>query len=102
MSSRGYTVRLAYLWVPSVEMCVQRVAVRVLRGGHDIPEAVIRRRFDRSLRNLFRVYLPVVDSWAIYDNSTEMPRLVACFEDGALDVTDAALFRSIQSQADKP
>lgn len=65
----GYRIRLYFLKLPSANMAVERVAQRVRQGGHDIPEAVIRRRFDRGLINLEKTYLSLVDEWFIYDSS---------------------------------
>ena len=65
----GYRVHLIFLWLPSEEMAVARVASRVERGGHDIPEDVIRRRYHAGLKNFFSLYRPVVDEWRVYDNS---------------------------------
>lgn len=65
----GYRVTLIFVWVPSADLAVQRVAARVRSGGHDIPEATIRRRYSAGLRSFFEVYLPLVDSWRVYDNS---------------------------------
>jgi len=45
----GYEVRLCYLWLPSVAMSLRRVRQRVRKGGHDVPEADLRRRFLPSL-----------------------------------------------------
>jgi len=53
-----------------------RVAQRVKQGGHDIPEAVIRRRFAAGLANFEHLYAPRVDAWALYDNSGEQPVLL--------------------------
>jgi predicted ABC-type ATPase len=66
--SLGYEVGLLYLRLPSVEHSVARVRRRVEAGGHDVPEAVIRRRFARSLLYLDRVYKPIVDEWYIWDS----------------------------------
>jgi predicted ABC-type ATPase len=49
---------------------------RVNLGGHDIAESVIRRRFKTGLSNLKNLYAPVVDSWALYDNSGLEPVLL--------------------------
>jgi predicted ABC-type ATPase len=65
----GYLVHLAYLWLSSVELALDRVRVRVLRGGHDIPEEVVRRRYYRSLVNFFDMYLPLANTWLLCDNS---------------------------------
>lgn len=67
--SVGYRVHLVFLWLPSADLAVQRVAFRVLSGGHEVPERTIRRRFAAGLRNLFRIYIPIVDTWRVYDNS---------------------------------
>lgn len=72
----GYRVDLFFLALPSVELAVQRVAERVRQGGHDIPEATIRRRFDAGRRLFESVYQPLVDHWALYDNSGDEPVLM--------------------------
>ena len=75
--SAGYHVKLIFLSLPSADLAVARVAARVAQGGHDVPEQVIRRRFDAGLRNLERLYRNLVNSWALYDNSGPTPRLFA-------------------------
>lgn len=74
---RGYGLKLFYLWLPSPDVAIARVRERVRKGGHDVPPADIRRRFHRSLANLTRHYLPLADSWAMFDNSGSRPTLVA-------------------------
>ena len=71
----GYHVELFFLSLPSAETAVQRVAERVRQGGHDIPEATIRRRFDAGKRMFFDVYQPLVDQWVLYDNAGDEPVL---------------------------
>ena len=65
---KGYTVKLYYLRLSSVEISVARVRHRVSLGGHNIPEHVIRRRFERSLHLLESTYKGLVDEWFVYDN----------------------------------
>jgi predicted ABC-type ATPase len=65
---RGYFVTLLYLWLPSPEQAIKRVAQRVSEGGHNIPESVIRRRYTAGIKNLFNIYMPVADFWMIYDS----------------------------------
>ena len=72
----GYRVELIFLQLNSADEAVARVAQRVKQGGHDIPEAVIRRRFAAGLENFTLHYAPAVDAWALYDNSAELPRLL--------------------------
>ena len=74
----GYRTHLLFVWLRSADLAIERVAERVRRGGHAIPPEEIRRRYERGVGNLFDLYLPVVDTWAIYDNSEgEFPSLIA-------------------------
>lgn len=73
----GYHVKLIFLNLPTADLAVARVAARVAQGGHNVPEPVVRRRFDRGLRNLQNMYRTLVNSWALYDNSGMGPRLIA-------------------------
>ena len=72
----GYVVKLFFLELPSPEMAILRVRERVSKGGHDIPEAVIRRRFHAGLRNFRSVYCGMVDFWQRFENSGPMPVLL--------------------------
>lgn len=67
----GFEVRLWYVGLESVDLHLARVAARVARGGHDIPEADIRRRFDNSRRNLIRL-TPGLAELKLFDNSAEV------------------------------
>ena len=73
----GYQVHLIYFWLPSPELSILRVKYRVRDGGHHVPEDTIRRRYNAGLQNLFDIYMPLVHTWRIYDNSTLEPHLVA-------------------------
>jgi len=57
------------LWLPSPDLSVARVRLRVESGGHDVPEAVIRRRFLKSVWNFERIYRPLASMWRLYDSS---------------------------------
>ena len=61
---------------PSPEIAVARVALRVAQGGHNIPEAVIRRRYASGLKNFENVYQGLVSSWLRFDNTALLPRLL--------------------------
>lgn len=73
----GYSFHLMFLYLASPEIAVSRVAGRVKMGGHDVPEETVRRRYERGLRNLFRLYLPLADGWWIYDLGSMTERLIA-------------------------
>lgn len=65
----AYEVVLVYFWIENAEHAIERVARRVRQGGHNIPEEVIKRRYESGIRNLMNLFLPIVDKWSIYDNS---------------------------------
>ena len=78
IAGEGYRVHLVFLWLPSPAMACARVAARVGRGGHAVPEATIRRRYQRGLQNLFDLYIALVTSWQLFDNSHPRgPRSIA-------------------------
>lgn len=70
---QGYRVCLLYFWLNSPELAMKRVSERVSKGGHDIPQEIISRRYEAGINNLFKLFMPIVDYWAIFDNS-ETPR----------------------------
>jgi predicted ABC-type ATPase len=73
----GYHVKLVFLRLPSVELAVARVRARVAQGGHNVADAIIRRRFDAGVRNFENVYRQLVSSWQLYDNAGTPPKLIA-------------------------
>lgn len=101
LRNSGYEFSLFFIWAPSPDLSVARVAARVRRGGHNIPEEVIRRRYVAGLRNLFELYRPLADVWRVYRNvQPGEPVLVA---EGAMgkrtQVADALLWTRIKRQA---
>jgi len=70
--AKGYVVSLHYLRPMSVEVTLERIRIRVSQGGHHIPEAVARRRFERSLNLLETVYKNLVDHWFVYNCEGEI------------------------------
>ncbi|TRX40040.1 zeta toxin family protein [Flavobacterium restrictum] len=74
---RGFKVVLLFFWLPTVEMAVNRVATRVKEGGHNIPTDVIERRYFRGIENLFKIYIPLCDKWAVYDNTQFISKIIA-------------------------
>lgn len=83
--AQGYTVVLCFVGLEGVSLSETRVAMRVLKGGHDVPTRKIKERFPRTLANLRRAVrsLPHV---LLFDNSdlSRPFRAVATFEGGAL------------------
>jgi predicted ABC-type ATPase len=95
MKKSGYLVHIFFLWIPNVELAVERIKLRVRNGGHHIPEAIVRRRFGRSLPNFVRIYKPLADSWTIFDNSEDNPKIIAFAESGKTEILDSGLFSNL-------
>ena len=83
MREEGYLVRLVYVWLPTPELAIRRVADRVRAGGHHIEDGVVRRRYQAGLDNLFDLYIPLADKWVVcYGSSVQGARMVSsgCFD----------------------
>lgn len=93
----GYRISLIFLWLRQVELSIARVAARVKLGGHSIPEATIRRRFERGRKNFFELYVPIADAWQIYNAGTEPASEIAKFDRvEGLQVTNGVLWNQIK------
>jgi predicted ABC-type ATPase len=99
----GYLTTLIFLWLPSADMAVQRVRSRVKQGGHDIPEATIRRRYAAGLKNLTELFMPLVDKAVIYDSTTAVmgvaPSKIAEKTEAGLTIIDPVLWNQINAAA---
>ncbi len=94
----GYNVNLIFLWLNDVKISVERVASRVKMGGHSIPEAIIRRRYERGIYNFNHIYRTLVTGWEIYNNSS-VDELNIIAEEAAKKITihEEDLWKKIQS-----
>ena len=72
----GYKTTLVYFWLSSPEEARQRVATRVSKGGHDIPDEVIKRRYYRGIYNLINLYITVCDLWLVFNNTSGTPEYI--------------------------
>jgi predicted ABC-type ATPase len=94
---KGYAVTLVFFWLDSVDLAIERVKTRVLEGGHDIPKAVIIRRYYSGLSNLFNIYIPICDYWMIFNNSVSPSVLIAeGYSDKELDIKIINTFDTIK------
>ncbi len=98
----GFEVHVWYAGLASAAQHIERVRARVARGGHDIPEQDIRRRFEHSRLNLIQL-MPYLTSLRVFDNSVDadpqagkqpMPRLVLRVEHGVVITTTAELVKT--------
>lgn len=95
--AKGYHVNIVFFWLRTPELAIQRVAERVQHGGHNIPEYIIRRRYEAGINNLFHLFIPEVDYWGIYDNS-EQPRIkiTSGSKMKGVDVFNEELYKTIK------
>ena len=95
---QGYSIRLLFFWLSTPELAVKRVAERVSKGGHDIPQDIIRRRYVAGINNLFKLFMPIVNYWAIFDNSETPRRKVAIGgKDSQTEIVNIDLYNNIKN-----
>ena len=100
MAETGYNIHLLFLWLPSADLAIERVANRVRLGGHNIPEKTIRRRYEAGLRNFFELYCPIALSWELLDNSeVGSPRMIAAKRSiGTVEVNGAEIWNQLNER----
>jgi predicted ABC-type ATPase len=94
----GFRLHLFYLWIPSPDLALLRIRDRVESGGHNVPERDVRRRFGRTLRNLFTLYRPLLDTLHFFDNSSDTPRLIFKDETDRTTINDAVLYERLRKE----
>ena len=95
---KGYQVTLLFFWLNSPDLAVKRVYNRVREGGHNIPEEVIRRRYESGLQHFFKLYQPLVDSWILLDNSGQSYQIVAERTKNKVAVIDEKIWNLLNSK----
>ena len=96
----GYEIRLIFVALDNPETAIRRVAIRVAKGGHDIPEETIRRRFFRGLRNFFDRYCEEVDHWTLLDNSGDCWKIAAVKDEKTGQrIFDADIWQNLEQQS---
>lgn len=99
---QGYTVTLLFFWLNNIQLAKERVRTRVLEGGHDIQEDVITRRYKRGITNFFDIYLELVDSTFIFDNSYGKHHLIAKkFDQDDILISDEIKYNQLKDYYDK-
>jgi predicted ABC-type ATPase len=96
--SSGYEFRIVFLWLPSPDLCVARVSERARRGGHVVPEATVRRRYETGIRNFFTLYRPLATSWRFYSNTAATPHLVAEGAGPVVTAHDESLWSRLEAR----
>lgn len=76
-----------------LSLAKERIRQRVKQGGHHVPDADVRRRLDRSLKNFFELYRPLANAWDIFDNSGMEPVLIVKSNEKGLQVFNSKLYK---------
>lgn len=98
---QGYTVTLLFFWLENIELAKKRVEIRVKEGGHNIPQDIIERRYIRGIKNLFDIYLEIVDGTLIFDNSYGKHELIAHrFADEEITILNVEKFNKLKKYYD--
>ena len=95
LKTKGYIVHIFFLWIPDVNLALARVKERVSRGGHNIPAEDVKRRFPRSFKNFVNDFMPLVDHWMVFDNSSKESHRIANGEPGNIEIIDQDLYKQI-------
>lgn len=99
--AKGYRVTLLFFWLQNIELAKERVKIRVSEGGHNIEPEVIERRYVKGIKNLFDIYLPLVDGALFFDNSEGKHELLADKQiDGVLNIINQEKFNFLKNQYD--
>ena len=88
-----YIITIVFLYLETPEICIKRVKERVSKGGHDVPEIDVKRRFYRSKYNFWHIYKKYADNWHIYYNYSDNFMEVAGSENHCLTITDDVIFK---------
>ncbi|CAM3451129.1 zeta toxin family protein [Elizabethkingia occulta] len=98
----NYNTTLLFFWLESSELAKERVRIRVNEGGHNIPKDVIERRYLNGIKNLFDIYLEIVDQILIFDNSEGKHILIAEKSyDEDIIIYDLEKFNNLKTYYDK-
>lgn len=98
---KGYTITTLFFWIATPELAIQRVKARVEAGGHNVPEATIRRRYRSGLRHFFEVYSSISDRWMLADNTVTPFKLIAQGWKNNMVVQDNIKYEAIKAQAER-
>lgn len=100
LKQQGYQVTLFYFCLSSATLAFRRVRHRVKMGGHNIPQKTITRRYYRSLKNLFDLYLNIADNWIVFDNSSgKVAQPIAAYSENKLDLIKEKIWKRLRQIA---
>lgn len=100
---QNFVVNLLFFWLNSTDLAKERVKLRVSQGGHNVPEDVIERRYERGLYNFFNHYMDICDNVMFFDNSGEKPKLImGRVKNNEVDIYDPVLYNELKIKYSNP
>lgn len=75
----GYHIEVVFLRLDDPSLSLNRIAMRVAQGGHNVPKEDALRRFERGLRNFEQYYRLLADEWTLFDASGPIPVLLQAY-----------------------
>ncbi len=91
---RNYQITIIFIFAESPEILIERIAERVKKGGHFVPDEDVRRRFVRGKQNFWNVYKDSVDSWSLFYNTNDGFKKIAAGEKDKTITIDEDSFES--------
>jgi len=99
LKTKEYKLCLFFLWIPDSQLAIARIKDRVADGGHHVATEDVKRRFNRSINNFFKLYMPLLDKWMLFNNSGVKPSLIAKKNNGGVEIINKELFKKILRKA---
>lgn len=93
LRDKNYRIRIIFLFADSPEILIERIAERVKKGGHFVPDEDVRRRFARGKQNFWEIYKNLADSWSLIYNSENSFHEVALSENEVVEIFDENLYQ---------
>ncbi len=94
LQKQNYQINIIFIFAESPEILIERIAERVEKGGHFVPDEDVRRRFVRGKKNFWNVYKNLADSWSLFYNTNDSFRKIAAGEEDKIIMIDESLFEN--------
>ena len=91
--ANGYKIKLLYVFLDTPDLCIDRIKVRVSKGGHNVPDSDVIRRFRRGKENFLKLLNNTdLDQWTLYYNGGDEYTVVAQGKAGYIDISNQGLY----------
>lgn len=98
---KDYTINIVFVVLNDAEMCIERIKVRVSKGGHHVPDEDVRRRFERGKKNFWNMYKNMVENWLLLVNSKFSFEEVAIGGEKKFEIINQELYNQFLKSIEK-